>query len=225
MKKPIITEKEMSLANKIIAIGATVAVVAALLLLRHCHKTDSQIIVLPAVSGKFEAVKPKHEPITENTPQFKKPVGAKNNPADNKEKEMLLKLLAENERLKSDFTKANDSLKQVIYAQAIQLNDYTETFTDDNITATISGVVRGEIQSVKLDYKVKERIINMPIQKETKLRILAGVEAGNSIMFNDFALRANLMLQGKQGNVITTSFDTGQRIWVGYNFSILNIKR
>lgn len=219
-KQPVITEKEANLGNKLIIAGSAIAIVAVLLFMRNCHSTNTQITI-PAVSGKFDAVKPAHTPITANSPQLERSGGSKTEQTEN---ELLSKLLAENEKMKCDFEKASDSLKLIIYNQAIQLNNFTQTFDDENITATASGIVRGEIQSLKLDYTVKEKKIDIPKPKETVFRLLGGVEAGNTTSLDNFAVKGNLMFQNKRGNLFSASFDTKQMIWVGYSTSIFNIK-
>jgi hypothetical protein len=140
------------------------------------------------------------------------------------ENELLSKLLAENERLKCDFEKASDSLKLIIYNQAIQLNSYTQTFDDENITGTASGIVRGEIQSMKFDYTIKEKKIDTPKPKETAFRLLGGLEAGINPTIGNFAAKGNMMFQNKKGNIFSASYDTQNRIWIGYSASLLNIK-
>jgi hypothetical protein len=189
--------------------------------MRNCHSTNTQITI-PAVSGKFESKKPIHTPISKMETTEKR-VGSKTEHTD-KENELLSKLLAENERLKCDFEKASDSLKLVIYNQSIQLNNFTQTFDDANITATASGIVRGEIQSLKLDYTVKEKKVEIPKPKETVFRLLGGFEAGMSPALSNFTVKGNLFVQNKKGNLFSASYDTQQRIWVGYSASIFNIK-
>lgn len=176
---------------------------------------------VPIQKGIFEAKKPVHEVVSskkERTATSKEILYVEN-PIDEK-------LIAENEKLKNDFAKANDSIKKLQFNKAVQLNEFSTKFEDDNLILNVNGVVQGEVKEITPNYIIKEKKIDVPIkQKETVLRLLGGLELGNSTTLDAFKVRANLMLQNRKGNIISASFDTQQTIWVGYNASIFNIKR
>lgn len=178
-------------------------------------------VIVPEVKGTFEAKKPIHEAISpkkERTATGKEILQVEN-PIDKK-------LIAENEKLKKDFAKANDSIKQLSFNKAIKLNKFSTKFEDENIVLNIDGIVQGEVKEITPNYKIKEKKIEVPVKvKETAFRLLAGVEVGNTTQLDAFKLRANIMFQNRKGNIISGSFDTNQTIWVGYNISIFDIKR
>jgi hypothetical protein len=175
-------------------------------------------VTVPEVKGNFESKKPTHEPIYKDsiiivagkTIYTKNPINQK--------------LIAENEKLKADFAVANDSIKQLLFGTAVKLNKFSTKFEDDNLLLNIDGVVQGEVQEVTPSYTIKKKEVQVK-QKETVLRVLAGGEIGANTQLNTPAAKANLLFQNKKGNVISASYDTNQTIWIGYNFSILNIKR
>lgn len=179
-------------------------------------------VTIPAVVGKFESKKPNHEPvlIKANSPQLEniKPI-YRENPLNEK-------LLAENEKLKNDYSKMSDSLKAKTYEKAIELNSFSSKFEDDNLKINIEGIVRGEVQEITPSYIIKEKTIPVLIkQKEMVFRLLGGIEIGNNLKLDNFSVKANLMFQNRKGNIFSGSFDTSQTIWIGYNASIFNIKR
>lgn len=180
-------------------------------------------VTVPEVKGTFEAKKPVHEPIVINANKTanvqKGKTIYKKNPIDKK-------LIAENEKLKSDFAKANDSIKQLSFNKAIQLSKFSTKFEDEDIVLNINGIVQGEVKEITPNYIIKEKKIEVPVkQKETVFRLLGGLELGNNTQLDDFKVKANLMFQNRKGNIISGSFDTNQTVWVGYNISIFDIKK
>jgi hypothetical protein len=175
-------------------------------------------VTVPEVKGKFKAQKPVNVPIGQKV--SKGETVYKDNPIDPK-------LIAENESLKQNFAREKDSLKRIIaYNKAIQLNKFSSTFEDENIVLNINGIVQGKVKEVTPNYKIKEKKMEVPVKvKETVFRLLGGLEVGNNTKLDGFAAKANLMLQNRKGNILSGSFDTNQTIWIGYNFSIFDIKR
>jgi hypothetical protein len=179
-------------------------------------------VEVPKVIGGFESKKPDHVQVDKwsNSTTLKKTETIfSENPIDKI-------LIAENEKLKADFAKANDSIKELKFNQAIQLNKFSTKFEDSNLTLNINGIVQGEVKEITPNYIIKEKKIDVPVKtKETVFRLLGGLELGNNTQLDNFNIKANLMLQNRKGNIISGSFDTQQNIWIGYNVSIFNIKR
>lgn len=135
-------------------------------------------------------------------------------------------LLSENISLKADFAKANDSIKKLQFAKSIELNKFSTKFEDENLLLNIEGVVQGEVKSISPNYTIKEKEVKVPVKtKETFLRLLGGLEIGNNKQLSNPIFKANLGVQNRKGNVITGSYDSKKNIYVGYQFSIFNIKR
>lgn len=189
---------------------------------KGCSATEKSTVtakvIVPEVKGKFEPKKPVNTPIGQKV--SKGETVFIDNPIDPL-------LLAENEKLKSDFAKEKDSLKRIIaYDKAVKLNKFSSDFEDDNVVINIEGIVQGEVKEITPGYKIKEKKIEVQVKpKETVFRLLAGLEVGNNTKLDRFSAKANLMLQNKKGNIISGSFDTNQNIWIGYSFSIFDIKR
>jgi hypothetical protein len=178
-------------------------------------------IVVPKIEAKFESKKPVHEPVLKlsNSTTLKEK-------ATSKENLQVEKLIAENEKLKEDFAKASDSIKQLKFNKAIQLNSFSANFEDENLTLNINGIVQGEVKELTPNYTIKERKAETQVKsKETAFRLLGGLEVGNTVTLDNFGMKANLMFQNRKGNIISGSFDTNQTIWVGYNWSIFDVKK
>ena len=182
-------------------------------------------VIVPEVKGDFEPKKPAHEPvlIKANSPQLKnrtrKEILQVENPINQK-------LIAENEKLKADFAKATTVEKPLLFDKAIKLNKFYTKFEDDNLILNIDGIVQGEVKEITPNYTIKEKKIEIPVkQKETVFRLLGGVEFGNNTLLNDFKAKGTIMFQNKKGNIISSSFDTNQTIWVGYHISIFDVKK
>ena len=201
------------------------AIVFCFLWLRGCGAPKTPQIVtvtVPEVRGTFKTQKPVNHPV--NIPAFlpkidKSKIVKIENPID-------AKLILENEKLKADFAKENDSLKTLLFERAIQLNNFSTKFEDENIELNIDGIVQGEVKEITPSYKIKQREVKTEIKcKETAFRVLAGAKIGlptsNALVL---PLQADLMFQNRKGNIISVGIDNTSTIWVGYNFSILNIK-
>ena len=183
-------------------------------------------VTIPEKKGSFQTAVVENKPVTNETVKYLTKF-VKSNP-DNKENEFLqseiTRLLAENEKISSSYQNANDSLKQALYDKAIQLNIYSKTFEDTVVKIDISGLVRGEVQTMISNYTVKEQKVKIT-QKETVFRVLAGGEIGNNTSLSNPIFKANLMLQNSKGNIFSGSYDVNGNFYAGYNFSILNIKK
>lgn len=209
------------------AIGLAVFIV--ILFFKGCGGNGEKTVPvkLPEVKGKLEAVKPEQIVISDKKSANLQKAFKQN--LSKKEREFLLaeisKLLAENGKLEQEFMNANDSLMQVIYSKAIDLKYFNHKWDNDTISATVKGIVRGEIQNIALDYTIKSRTVELPKPKEVVFRVLGGVEVGNTAQFNDFRLKANVGFQNRSGAILSIGADTEQRFYVGYTVPIFTIKR
>jgi len=222
-------EIDKKASNKLLIGCAGLAIFFLLLWFKGCSGDGDKVIKIktPEVKGTFEAVKPEHNPLSKTN---KSKIDNKNFGQNLSKKELEFwkaeaeRLFKENQGLDQAFMNANDSLQQIIYRQAITLNAFNHTFDNDTISATVKGIVRGEIQSIKLDYKIKPRTIEVPKQKEVIFRMLGGVEVGATKEIDKFNLKASAGFQNRKGNIISVGYDTDQRIYIGYTTSIFSIK-
>jgi hypothetical protein len=184
-------------------------------------------VIIPEVKGNFEPKKPVHEAIVINA----------NNTANMQKGETVFventidkKLIAENEKLKTDYAKANDSIKNLLFNKVAQLNTFSSPpFEDENIIINIDGIVQGEVKEITPSYTIKAKKVEVPIKvKETVFRVLAGGAVGLNKELNQVAYKLDLNFQNKKGNIISAEYLKigGQEFgMVGYKHSIINIKR
>lgn len=194
--------------------------------LRGCSSDNpvTQIakVEVPEAKGVFEAEKPVHEPILikANSPKLK---------VSTEPNALVQKLIDENLRLVHDFAKASDSIKQLSFNKAIQLNKFSTKFEDDNLLLNIDGVVQGEVKEVTPSYTIKKKTVEVPIkQKETVFRVLTGGAVGLNKELNQVAYQLDLNFQNRKGDIISAEYLNvgGQNFgMVGFKKSILNIKR
>lgn len=177
-------------------------------------------ITVPEVKGKLETKKPDHAPVAWPEKDQPKPV------IKWRDKEILIENPI-NTTLANQYIMAKDSLERLnLYLKSIQLNSFSSKFEDDNLLLNIKGIVQGEVQEITPSYTIKEKTIPVQLkQKQTVFRLLAGAELGNTTLLDDFCVKGNLMFQNKKGNIGSLSFDTDQRIWIGFSKSIFDVKR
>jgi hypothetical protein len=186
--------------------------------LKGCSNESKQTtkVKTPEVKGVFETKKPEHIPAEWPKKDQEKPI------IQWKDKEIPVENPV-NIELAQKYVMAKDSIERLnLYLKAIQLNKFSSNFEDENLSLNINGIVRGEVQEITPNYTIKAKEIP---QKETTFRLLSGIELGNNTKLDNFSVKGNLMFQNRKGNIISTSFDTQQTIWVGYNFSIFSIKK
>lgn len=214
--------------GKGLVIGLLIAIL--FLWLKGCSGHEPAVaktIQTKEVKGKFEAVKPIQKPIIITIPGTNEIV-YKESGNEKLLQSQIDQLISENKSLQEFYNQASDSLQKELYNKAIEVKSFNQTFEDDKLKATSSGFVRGEIQSLKLDYTIKPQTIELPKQKETFIRVLAGAGVGMNKELNQFVWKANLGFQNKKGNIIRASFqqiDKKQYYLAEYDISILNWKR
>jgi len=168
-------------------------------------------ITVPEVTGTFETSKPIQLPI----------IQVKLGQILSKKEKVYVK---ENDSLLKVFKSENDSLKTQLFKKAIQLNNFTSNFEDEHLKLTFKGIVQGEVKEITPNYTIKQKQLEIT-PKQVKFRLLAGAEIGNSLLFNKPLFKANLGFQNAKGNILKLSYDTEQRIFIGYDFTVFKIKK
>lgn len=114
--------------------------------------------------------------------------------------------------------------KDSLYADAIGEREYN-IVEEDSLLMTENHIkTQGHLMSFQQSYTIKPREVKVK-PKETVLRLLGGFEVGNTTQLDNFTAKANLGLQNRKGNILSVGYDTEERIWIGYDFSIFNIKK
>jgi hypothetical protein len=133
-------------------------------------------------------------------------------------------LLAETDRFNDFAMGVHDSLQAEI-KKLIALKEFNQPFEDTSVKIDVSGVVRGDIKRMKIDYKVK------PIeftQKTVVFRTLIGASIGINKELNQGVISANLGFQNKKGNLFTIQamqVDNQTYFLTGVNFSLFKVER
>jgi hypothetical protein len=189
-------------------------------------KPQTAKVIIPEVKEKFEAKKPVHEAIVINANNKANVQKGKTVFVENPINE---KLIAENEKLKKDFAKADTSTKDVIFEKVVQLNKFSSKFEDENIIINIDGIVQGEVKEITPSYIRKKIETEVPVKvKETVLRVLVGGSFGLNQELNQATYKLDLNFQNKKGDIISGErLQVGnQTYWMGgFKKSIINIKR
>jgi hypothetical protein len=189
--------------------------------------TENGTIKIPETKGNFKSVKPDQVLITAKSPQSKR---KQNSPKSNDAflQNQINELLNENKRLNEAYFNASDSLKKAMYDNAIGIKSFNHVFDNDTINIVANGLVRGEMQSIGINYKIKSKKIELPKQKEVVFRLLAGGGVGINKELNQLIYKLNLGMQNRKGNIIRVSFEQigNAKYYIGeYDFTIFNIKR
>ena len=129
------------------------------------------------------------------------------------------------DNMQSEFMRS-DSIKQAeMFRLATELKNFESNFEDENLKLTINGIIGGnKVKEITPTYTIKPKKIDVP-EKQVKFRMLVGGGLGNSLTFDKPLFNGNVGFQNAKGNVLRFSFDTEQRIMVGYDFSLFKIKK
>jgi ATP-dependent Lon protease len=176
---------------------------------KSCNSEKTEIVEIPEIKGKFEAVKPKHSAIelTDHIVDVnKKVLGKKVNAKasdylqkeydfSKKEIERMAKEIAEIEALAdslafSEYLAIEEKNKLVeLLKQCNKLNEFCQDFNDENIIANVSGIVfKNEVQKLKLDYTIKPRQIEKAVMKG----LFVGGEFGSNKDLDQFTYKIDL---------------------------------
>ena len=173
-------------------------------------------VIVPTVTGKLESKKPELKPL-----EIKQELIVKKDGLVYKENPFNIILAEENTKLKSDYSKMSDSLKSKAYDKAIELNTFSYKSEDKYLKLTIDGIVRGEVSEITPSYTIKEQESEVFVKEKLPgLKVLGGVEVGNTKTLDDLSFKGSVLFQNRKGNIISAGYDTDNKIWLGYYRSI-----
>ena len=173
-------------------------------------------VIVPTVTGKLESKKPELKPL-----EIKQEPIVKKDGLVYKENPFNIVLAEENIKLKSDYSKMSDSLKSKAYDKAIELNTFSYKSEDKYLKLTIDGIVRGEVSEITPSYTIKEQESEVFVKEKLPgLKVLGGVEVGNTKTLDDLSFKGSVLFQNRKGNIISAGYDTDNKIWLGYYRSI-----
>lgn len=130
--------------------------------------------------------------------------------------------------LVEQYKKANDSLKEKLFEQAVEVKQYKEVFEDSIQTITVDAEVTGELNWLKTSYETKPRTIKVdtviPVKvPRTDRFFMPYAEAGlpTNLEYPQVVLKAGADISLDGNLVFGASYDTQGRAWgkVGYRFN------
>lgn len=130
-----------------------------------------------------------------------------------------------NSKLVEEYDALKDSLgKKQAYIDAITQREYNEVYEDSLVKIDVYTKVQGKMLKQAPKYYVKPitvtytDTIKIPAPK-LRNKLLGGVEYGTDIKFSNPVFKGNILLQNKKDNILSVSYDTDKRIWIGYTIS------
>ena len=199
----------------------------ACLFFRSCSGTNGTTsVTIPAITKTLPAYTIVNHETIEIPKWYKDRTNEKKLSKDIEEMYDRLKNYQEEiDNMQSEFM-WSDSIKQAeLYRLATELKSFESQFEDENLKLTINGIIGGnQVKEITPTYTIKAKKIDVP-QKQVKFRMLVGGGLGNSLTFDKPLFNGNVGFQNAKGNVLRFSFDTEQRIMVGYDFSLFKISK
>ena len=194
-------------------IGWIVAVVI-ILFFKACNPEHKFVTVkTPKIKGQFIGQKPNAE-IIHDTVYLKGNTVVKVNPLN-------AKLKYENSILIEQFLIVDSINKVLLYQKAIAISKFSTKFDDEFLELNIKGIVRGEVQEIIPNYKIKSRKLEVPIKiKQPYFSLRAGAEIGNNKNLDGFVYKGNIFI-----NNFSVSIDNQKNYFIGYSIPILTLKK
>lgn len=202
----------MSSNIKYIIIGIII-ILTAFFIGRWTSPTETKIVkvTIPESSGKSPIII-NPEPLIQfkDTLIYKDSLIVTENPFNKELADKYINLESETERLKE-------------YIKSIEIRKYKIPFENDTIKIVGDVEVQGELKSLKYNWTIKERKLDIPVSlKRSTMNLLFGGSVSNSIELDKFNINANLGLQRKNGDLILTSYGIFDKsVQVGY---LVNLK-
>lgn len=109
------------------------------------------------------------------------------------------------------------------YIKSIEVRKYKIPFENDTIKIVGDVEVQGELRSLKYNWTIKERKLDIPVNlKKPTMNLLLGGSVSNTIKLDKFNFNANLGIQRKNGDLVLGSYGVFDKsIQVGY---LINLK-
>ena len=168
-------------------------------------------VTIPEVSGKSPIViNPKPIISIKDSLVYKDTIIYTENPLDKELINRYVKLESEKDKL-------------IAYLNSIQIRKYKIPFENDTIKIIGDVEVQGELRSLKYNWTIKERKLDIPVNlKKPTMNLLFGGSVSNSIELDKFNFNANVGIQRKNGDLILGSYGLlDKSIQVGY---LINLK-
>ena len=197
---------------KYIIIGI-VALILSFFIGRWTSPTETKVIkvTIPEISGKSPIItNPKPLIQIKDSLIYKDSLIVTENPFNKELADKYINLESETERLKE-------------YIKSIEVRKYKVPFENDTIKIVGDVEVQGELRSLKYNWFIKQRSIDVPVEiKKPTMNLLLGGSVSNTVELNKFNINANLGIQRKNGDLILTSYGIFDKsIQVGY---LINLK-
>ena len=180
---------------------------------RWTSPTENKIIkvTIPELSGKSPIIiNPKPLIQFKDSLIYKDSLIITENPFNKELADKYINLESETERLKE-------------YIKSIEVRKYKIPFENDTIKIVGDVEVQGELKSLKYNWFIKQRIIDVPVEiKKPTMNLLLGGSVSNTVQLDKFNINANLGIQRKNGDLILTSYGIFDKsVQVGY---LINLK-
>ena len=197
---------------KYIIIGV-VALILSFFIGRWTSPTETKTVkvTIPELSGKSPIViNPKPIISIKDSLVYKDSLIITENPFNKDLADKYINLESETERLKE-------------YIKSIEVRKYKVPFENDTIKIVGDVEVQGELKSLKYNWFIKQRSIDVPVEiKKPTMNLLLGGSVSNTVDLNKFNINANLGIQRKNGDLILGSYGVFDKsIQVGY---LINLK-
>ena len=168
-------------------------------------------VTIPELSGKSPIIiNPKPIISIKDSLVYKDTIIYTENPLDKELINRYVKLESEKDKL-------------IAYLNSIQIRKYKIPFENDTIKIVGDVEVQGELRSLKYNWTIKERKLDIPVNlKKPTMNLLLGGSVSNSIELDKFNFNANVGIQRKNGDLILGSYGIlDKSIQVGY---LINLK-
>jgi len=185
---------------------------------KKCEITKINVpVTIPAKDGSFES------------PQVLVPI-------ESKEitkilyKDSLIYVPTVNSDLMDKYIQTQEELDKLkLYADAIKINNYKQTFNNDDLELTIEAKTEGKLLNLKPSYTIKSKSLTLPIDIPKPKSQVFAMNVGASIQttkdLSKLDPAVNLQLINKKGSIIGASYSVDGVIGISYTIPLFKINK
>ncbi|MFS4469105.1 hypothetical protein [Maribacter sp. 2210JD10-5] len=183
------------------------AIIAILLVILFVRKSETITVTVPEKQGSFKVDEPK-------------PIVIKDTIRIDGETKVIPVPNPINQKLLNEYQSLKDSVARLEFVKdAVTERTYKETFTDSTQTITVQSEVIGTLKSQKVDYRVFEQQMEIPIKKR-KLEVYTGLFTGvPTTPQQNISIGANISLKAPK-TIYSIGYDNQQNIYAGISIKL-----
>lgn len=134
-----------------------------------------------------------------------------------------------NEELVNKYLESQEELERLkLYTNAISINNYKNTFDNEDIQLTILSKTEGKLLEVKPEYIIKEKKLPVTIEvpkEELLFRLNAGIYSTYSTELKTYDPGVKLDFINNKNHIISAGYSINKNVMVSYTIPLFKVNK